>query len=190
MSKYMVTEEQVKNALKIKSFRNLSKDKVMEFISLIPNMDKDVAISIINQFPNFADFGISAIAQMNLTCDKILKSNDESRKDVVKAYQTILDGLSKKLQKDDLSENDRKAITQDMIAVADKVAELDEKNKKFLKKIFATTASIVGGALIVGAAILGVKVKGNQIPTLDDSDDSDDDDNIIDVDFDDTDDNE
>lgn len=183
MSKYLVTEEQVKKALKIESFRNLSKDKVMEFISLIPNMDKDVAISIINQFPNFADFGINTIAQLNVTCDKVLKSNDESRKDAVRAYQTILDGLSLRLQRNDITDAERKSITQDMIDVADKVAELDEKNKKFLRKIFTTTASIVGGALIVGAAILGVKVKGTQIPTLDSDDDDDiDDDNIIDVD--------
>ena len=32
----LVSEEQVKNALKIDSFRNLSKDKIMEFVSLIP----------------------------------------------------------------------------------------------------------------------------------------------------------
>lgn len=181
MSKYLVTEDQVKKALKIKSFRNLSKDKVMEFISLIPNMDKDVAISIINQFPNFANFGISAIAQLNTTCDQVLKSNDESRKDAVKAYQTILNGLDRRLQRDDLSEEDRKSITNDMLEVADRIAELDEKNKKFLKKLFTTTASIVGGALIVGAAILGVKVKGNQIPTIDSDENDKSDDDIIDV---------
>ena len=51
MSQHLVSEDQVKKALHIDSFRNLSKDKIMEFASLIPNMDKDVAISIINQFP-------------------------------------------------------------------------------------------------------------------------------------------
>ena len=51
MSQYLVSEDQVKKALHIDSFRNLSKDKIMEFASLIPHMDKDVAIAIINQFP-------------------------------------------------------------------------------------------------------------------------------------------
>ena len=46
MSQHLVSEDQVKKALHIDSFRNLSKDKIMEFASLIPNMDKDVAISI------------------------------------------------------------------------------------------------------------------------------------------------
>ncbi|MCI8658553.1 MAG: hypothetical protein HFF72_14240, partial [Oscillospiraceae bacterium] len=49
--KRYISEEAVKRALKIDSFRNLSKDKVMQFASMIPYMDRDVAIAIINQFP-------------------------------------------------------------------------------------------------------------------------------------------
>lgn len=42
----MLTEQQVKDALQIDSFRNLSKVKIMELAFLIPNMDKNVAISM------------------------------------------------------------------------------------------------------------------------------------------------
>lgn len=45
------SEEAVKKALKIESFRNLTKDKVMEFTSMIPYMEKEVALEIIKQFP-------------------------------------------------------------------------------------------------------------------------------------------
>jgi hypothetical protein len=51
LPKRYVNEKAVKRALGIDSFRNVSKDKIMEFASLIPYMDKDVAIAIINQFP-------------------------------------------------------------------------------------------------------------------------------------------
>ena len=57
LPKRYVNEKAVKRALGIDSFRNVSKDKIMEFASLIPYMDKDVAIAIINQFPVYADFG-------------------------------------------------------------------------------------------------------------------------------------
>ena len=43
------SEEAVKKALKIESFRNLTKDKVMEFTSMIPYMEKEVALEIIKQ---------------------------------------------------------------------------------------------------------------------------------------------
>lgn len=63
MSQYLVFEDQVKKALQIDSFRNLSKDKIMEFASLIPHMDKEVAIAIINQFPAYVESSRNMIEQ-------------------------------------------------------------------------------------------------------------------------------
>ena len=46
------SEEAVKKALKIESFRNLTKDKVMEFTSMIPYMEKEVALEKIKKNMN------------------------------------------------------------------------------------------------------------------------------------------
>lgn len=56
LPKRYVSEDAVKHALKIDSFRNLSKDKVMQFASMIPYMDKEVAIAIINQISCICGF--------------------------------------------------------------------------------------------------------------------------------------
>ena len=42
LPKRYVSEDAVKRTLKIDSFRNLSKDKIMQFASMIPYMDKEV----------------------------------------------------------------------------------------------------------------------------------------------------
>ena len=76
MSQYLVSEEQVKKALQIDSFRNLSKDKIMEFASLIPHMDKDIAVAIINQFPAYVESSRNMIEQYNAMCDKVFQSNE------------------------------------------------------------------------------------------------------------------
>ena len=70
MGKALVSVEEVKNALNIESFRNLSKDKVMEFVSLIPNIDKDLAIKIVEQFPSYADYSQNIVKQLNMLCEK------------------------------------------------------------------------------------------------------------------------
>lgn len=57
LPKRYVSEKSVKQALGIDSLRNLSNDKIMEFASMIPYIDKDVAIVIVNQFPVYVDFG-------------------------------------------------------------------------------------------------------------------------------------
>lgn len=171
--KRYVSEESVKKALKLDSFRNLSKEKVMQFASMIPYMDKEVAIAIINQFPVYADFGKAAIEQYTYACTNILERNKESQAAVVMGYQTILDALSKRLEKENISEEERKSITSDMIEVADKIAEADLNNKKFLDRIgskvlFGTLAVVA----VVGAAIgINSSFGNGNLPEIDEGDD-------------------
>lgn len=162
----IVSEEQVKKALQIDSFRNLSKDKIVEFASLIPHMDKDVAIAIINQFPAYVESSRNMIEQYNAMCDKVLQSNDDSRKDAVMAYKTILDDLSILLKQDGITPEQQEKITDKMILVADKIADLHEDNRNFLEGIIKYGTPLIGGALLLGAVILGVNVKGTKLPTI------------------------
>ena len=145
MSQYLVSEEQVKKALQIDSFRNLSKDKIVEFASLIPHMDKDVAIAIINQFPAYVESSRNMIEQYNAMCDKVLQSNDDSRKDAVMAYKTILDDLSILLKQDGITPEQQEKITDKMILVADKIADLHEDNRNFLEGIIKYGTPLIGG---------------------------------------------
>lgn len=138
----------------------------MEFASLIPNMDKDVAISIINQFPAYAESSRNMIEQYNVMCDKILQSNDDSRRDAVMAYKTVLDDLSSLLKQDGVTPELQEKITDKMILVADKIADLHESNRNFLEGIIKYGTPLIGGALSLGAVILGVNVKGTKLPTI------------------------
>lgn len=174
--KRYVTEEAVKKALKIDSFRNLSKDKVMQFASMIPYMDKEVAIAVINQFPVYADFAKTAISSYMQMCESILAKNNESQAAVIHGYQTILDALSKRMDTACETEEDRRAITEDMISVADKIAEADLQNKKFLDKM--GTKVLWGFAIAVAAvgAAIGIKStigSSGNLPQVADNDDDD-----------------
>ena len=166
MAQKLMSEEQVKEVLQVNSFREISKDKIMEFISLIPNMDKEVAIASINQFSTYADSANNMIKQLNVLCDNVIKDNNSSQKDAVEAYKKILQDLSELLKKEDISKEERDEITEKMILVADKIAAKDTENKEFLNGIIKYGAPIIGGALLLGVAILGVNVKGSKIPII------------------------
>jgi hypothetical protein len=166
MGKYMVTENEVKKALAVDSFRNVSKDKIMEFVSAIPNMDKDVAIKIIEQFPDYTESAINMLAQLNTMCNNAMKENGESQKEAIEAYKKILDDLGELLKKDKITSEERVQITEQMITVADRISAKDTENKDFLNGIIKYGIPIIGGALLLGAAILGVNIKGIKIPTL------------------------
>lgn len=170
------SEAAVKKALKIDSFRNLSKDKIMQFASMIPYMDKEVALAVINQFPTFADFGKTAISAYMQACDGLLAKNNESQQAVIKGYQTILDALAKRIEKEDISADERKSITEDMVAVADKIAIADLQNKKFLEKI--GTKVFWGITIVVAAVAAGIGINatlngGDDLPELADNDQND-----------------
>ena len=166
MSKTLVSVEEVKNALKIDSFRNLSKDKIMEFVSLIPNMDKEVAIKIIEQYPAFAKLSESMVAQLNKMCDTALEKNEESQRLTIQSYKQILDELNNQLHMEDISKEEREKITKQMIEIADKISVKDTENKAFIDKMVKYSTGFAIGALVLGAAILGVNIKGKDIPKL------------------------
>jgi hypothetical protein len=166
MAKYMVTENEVKKALDIDSFRNISKEKIMEFVSAIPNMDKDVAIKIIEQFPTYTESANNMLVQLNAMCNNAMQANGESQKETIEAYKKILDDLGELLKKETITAEERAHITEQMIIVADRISAKDSENKDFLSGIIKYGVPIIGGALVLGAAILGVNVKGTKIPTL------------------------
>lgn len=177
LKKRYISEEAVKKALKIDSFRNLSKDKMMQFASMIPYMDKDVALAIIAQFPEYVGFAKVAIETYKICCQNILEQNSQTSAAVINGYQTILDGLSKRLQIADISEQERKSITEDMMACAKEIAIQDEKNKKFLLKMTRNHRLFLFGIVAMVGAAIGISswFGGNDgIPHLDDEENTDD----------------
>lgn len=166
MSKHYFSEEQVKDALQINSFREISKAKLMEFVSLIPNMDKDVALAIIGQFPAYSDCAKVMVGELKSMCSNVLTDNSDSRGAYVAAYNGILDSLQKELNRENLSAEDRAYITEKMILVADKLAVKDTENKQFLAGLFKYGTCFMGLGLVVGGTILGVNIKGTKLPSL------------------------
>lgn len=166
MSRKLVSEEAVKKALAINDFREVSKEKLIDFVSLIPHMDKDIAVSIINQFPAFSDYALGIISTLKDMCDGVLQDNNSSQMEAIAAYRKILDDLGEVLKKESITPEERSDITEKMILIADKISNKDSENKKWLEGILKYGVSVLSAAVVIGAAILGVNVKGKDIPIL------------------------
>ena len=138
----------------------------MEFVSLIPNMDKGVALAIIGQFPAYSDCAKVMVGELKSMCSNVLADNSDSRGAYVAAYNGILDSLQKELNRENLSAEDRAYITEKMILVADKLAAKDTENKQFLAGLFKYGTCFMGLVLVVGGTILGVNIKGTKLPSL------------------------
>ena len=166
MAQTLVAMDDVKKALGIDDLRKLSGAKVAEFISLIPNMDKDIAMQIINQFPAYTDMAKSMVGELESICDNSIQAASVSQKESIAAYKMILSDLGELLKKETISAEERSEITNKMIMVADRIAAKDSEFKDFLLDVLKVGAPVLGGALLLGALILGVNVKGTKIPQL------------------------
>ncbi len=157
--KRYLSEEAVKRALRIRSFDTMPKEKVARFTSLIPYMDPETAAEAIAQFPEFAEFGKEIVSSYSQTCSEILQNDTESQNASIYAYQSILDSLRERMESDNISESERRAITADMVEVADKIAEVDLQNKRFLTRLamqYGAVALAIAGLIATG---IGVAVK-------------------------------
>ena len=137
------SEEAVKKALQIDSFRNLSKEKVMEFTSMIPYMEKEVAMEVIKQFPIYVDFA------------------KEEYEKAVDAHQFVLESFSKQLENENLTAEERANLSDKMIAEAEKITELYLQQQKFHERIIKTIGGVVTVTLGVTLTLLGLKVIGS-----------------------------
>ena len=108
----LMNEQNVKDALGLTDWRNLSKDKLMNFVSILPKVDSDVAIKIIEQFPEFAKTSQEIVNCMKETSNKILTENKNSSDQSMQAYQMILNDLSELLKKENITEEEKKYIIQ------------------------------------------------------------------------------
>lgn len=172
------TEKQVLKKLNIPDFRHLSKDKIMTFFSMLPNMDPEVAKKAIEQFPTYAGTVKEIVSEYKGFLEKAFADNAESVQSYYAICNSILNTLSNMLEQDDLSFDEKKYIINQMLEVESRVEQKDTENKKHWLKIIGLTSAVIITFIGGLAAVLGAN-SGMSLPNLS-SDDTDDMDNDYD----------
>ncbi len=80
MKKKMIIEEDVKGKLGIVDFNSITKDKMAQFITLLPKLDKELAIKIIEQFSNYANMATSMVTNLIDLCNNALNNSKITEK--------------------------------------------------------------------------------------------------------------
>lgn len=152
------SEDEIKKALEIDSWRNLSKDKVLRFAAMMPDMDQEVALKIIAQLPVFTRFAVETLNVLEKAHSKTLDFNKDSQANVHRAYQEVRETLTNQLAQDSLSPEDRKFLVEQIVDTANKEAEKDSENKRFLNGVLNKVAAGVGGAALLAVVFVGGQV--------------------------------
>ena len=149
------TIEDVKNMLDVDDLRKVSGEKLLQFMSSLPDMDKDVAIECIRQFPEFSKQANNmVIGFFDLCKETITEENFEG----IKAQEKILDDLSWLLKKDDISEEMRYDILNQMRDIGYNIERLSERKLDWKKSIIKYALAALSITTAILGAVLGVKI--------------------------------
>ncbi|MFI1535768.1 hypothetical protein [Streptomyces anandii] len=163
-------EDEIKRALGIDSWRHLSKDKMVRFVAMMPDMDTEVALKIVEQFPTFKDFAQNVVDAMKKAHESTLSANKESQEYVHRAYQDLRDTLRSELAKGDLTWEQRRELIEKMQEAVREESQKDSENKRFLDGALNKVLILGGAALALGVAFVGGRVmaesKGSPEGTL------------------------
>jgi hypothetical protein len=150
-----LTEKQVLKKLDIPDFRHMTKAKVMEFASMLPYMNPEVAKKALEQFPEFAKRATEITAQYKEIIEKGFASNDSSVKAFYETCNAIVESLQKELNKENLTFEEKEYIIKQMTEVAKMMGEKDTENKKFLRNMAIAFGSVGAAVLVAVASVLG-----------------------------------
>ncbi|MEW2070310.1 hypothetical protein [Streptomyces sp. NPDC007346] len=151
-------EAEIKQALGIESWRNLSKDKMIRFAAMMPDMDTEVALKIIEQFPVFKEFAMDTVNAMEKAHESTLSANKQSQEHVHRAFQEIREILRGELDKGDLSWEEKKFLIEQIQETGRMEFQKDSENKQLLDGMLKKVLVGAGTALVLSVAFVGGKI--------------------------------
>lgn len=164
----LMSEEEVLKRLDIPDFRHLSKAKAIEFISAIPQMDKDVAIKALEQFPELANTALGIAKETKESLLAAFDANDKSSQVTLACINTVIEVLSQELEKEELSSEEKLHIVDCLTKLAEESRKLHKDNQNFILKGLVAFASVAATVVLGTVVALGANGKV-ELPDLGDS---------------------
>ena len=150
-------ENEVKKALGIESFRNMKKDDIVQFFTMLPDIDKELSLKIIDQFPNFKEYALTAVEGFQETNKGLLNSNIQSEENLHTAWQDVRRILEAQLKNPDTTSEEKLRYAEMIMETVRQESAKDSENKRFLTDFMDKSGRILGGVLMAGiVAIAGV----------------------------------
>ena len=153
-----LTEATVLRKLDIPDFRHLTKDKVVSFVSMLPQMDPEVAKRALEQFPAFAETNLAIVSCLKDSLGTIVSGNAGNMAEFNARCHEALSALEAELKREDLTDEGRKMVIDGITGIIGAIGQKDSENKEFLSDLFSGLLRYSAIALVILAAPLGLKL--------------------------------
>jgi hypothetical protein len=148
------SEVEVRKALGIETWRNLSKDTILRFLELLPDVDPELALKLIAQVPEITTLAKSVLEDAAKAHEATLASNARSQEMVHEIHLRSLQIFEAELGKD-LSHEDWQRVIDEIRNVTSNARLKDTENKQFLSEQSdkRLTTAALAGAVVVGVVL-------------------------------------
>lgn len=160
-----VNEQLLLHDLGIKSWREMSKAKIVKFASNLHKMDPEVAKAAIAQFPHYAELANAMINSYKETAIEVMRSNETTVKVRMEAYISVLNSLQKQLEFDELTDDSRQHINECMVDIAREIGDIDHDNKAFLMGMLRVAGGVALGMFVLCGSALGIALRSRNSNT-------------------------
>lgn len=154
-----IDERQMLKVLDIPDWRHMSKDKVMQFVSMLPNVDPKVAMKALEQFPEYTKICLSMLSNLSQTISEQTKDNKESMKTFYDSCQSQISSLQNQLNSGELTFEQKQAINEEILGLIILMNEKDTENKKFIIKIIQNALGFTAVLALTLSTIFGSNIK-------------------------------
>lgn len=136
--------------------RNIKMKDMVGLFSTLNEMEPEVAMKVIDQFPELAKTSVAMAKQFCEISFDALKKNDESTKNTLMVLQRAIDAITETMKSELASEEDKKHYANLLLEIARLVVDVNKSNQQFLLKALSVSGKCIGGFLLITVAILGV----------------------------------
>lgn len=155
MDKYSKQERQALRKLDIPDFRHITKDKLMQFVSMTSKMDPEVAKAAINQFPDFANLVKGSLVDYKEILMETLSQDSEADQRVFSFYDSVRSAIENTLYGEDLKFEQKQWCIEQLQELADQFSAQERANKRHRFEVVASAAAAILGTLGIAASLLG-----------------------------------
>ena len=158
----MLDEQAVLDKLKIPDFRHLTKDNVMDLVTELHEIDPEVAMKILEQFPEFAKVMTEVLVDYRQQLDQILESDNKGDKEFIDTSNHEIEMLESLLS-DDLSFDQKMEIFDRVDGIREGIKEHLSEKRHFMMGLAKVGLVAIGTVITAVTTIVGVTASKKRI---------------------------
>lgn len=151
-----LNEAKALRQLNIPDFRHMTRDKVVDFVSILPRMDPEVAKRALEQFPAFSEAGLAIVGCLKDSLKIAADSNAANMSEFNAQCGEALNALETLLAREDLTDEGRKQVIDCIMGIIDAMGRKDAENKAFLAGLFRDVLTGSGVVMLCLSMALGL----------------------------------